>query len=198
VEQYLPRQVWAMIQLQLLTGARPGEVTTMRGCDLKTDGKTWEYRPQRHKTQHCGKSRVVFLGPKAQDVIREFLNTDMQAYLFSPRDVVDELNARRRAQRKSPMTPSQSKRTRKAKPKRQPGKRYTKDSYRHAIQRACDKADVPRWHPHQLRHNAATWIRRKTDVDTARTVLGHSTLDVTEIYAEKDFDTARSIMEKIG
>jgi integrase len=41
VEKYVSRQVWAMIQLQLLTGARPGEITAMRGCDLKTDGKTW-------------------------------------------------------------------------------------------------------------------------------------------------------------
>jgi integrase len=198
VEAYVPRQVWAMIQLQLLTGARPGEVTAMRGCDLKTDGKTWEYRPKRHKTQHRGKTRVVFLGPKAQAVIGEFLKTDIQAYLFSPRDVMSELNARRRASRKSPMTPSQLKRTRKSKPKRQPGERYTKDSYRVVIQRACDRAGVPPWHPHQLRHNAATWIRGETDVDTARTVLGHSTVDVTEIYAERDLETARQLAARIG
>jgi integrase len=198
IEEYVPRQIWAMIQLQLLSGARPGEVASMRGCDLTMTGTTWEYRPARHKTQHRGKTRVVFLGPKAQAIIREFLKTDMQAYLFSPRDVVDELNARRRANRKSPMTPSQSKRTRKANPKRKPGERYTKDSYRVVIQRACDRANVPRWSPHQLRHNSGTWIRREADIDTARTVLGHSTLDVTEIYAEKDFDAARRIMAKIG
>jgi integrase len=198
VEPHVSRQIWGMIQLQLLTGARPGEITAMRGCDLKTDETTWEYRPKRHKTQHRGKSRVVFLGPKAQAIVRAFLKTDTQAYLFSPRDVVDEFNARRRAERKSPMTPSQSKRSRKTKPKRQAGERYTKDSYRVAIQRGCDRAEIPRWTPHQLRHNSGTWIRREADIDTARTVLGHSTLDVTEIYAEKDYATARSIMARIG
>ena len=151
-----------------------------------------------HKTQHRGKTRVVFLGPRAQDVIGDFLKTDTQAYLFSPRDVVDELNARRRVNRESPMTPSQSKRSRKTKPKRQAGERYAKDSYRVAIQRGCDKAEIPRWTPHQLRHNAATWIRREADIDTARTVLGHSPLDVTEIYAERDLETARQLAAKIS
>ena len=198
IEPHTSRQVWAMIQLQRLTGMRPGEVTAMRCCDLKMDEKTWEYQPERHKTQHLGKGRVVFLGPKAQVIVGEFLKTDTQAYRFSPRDVVDEMNEKRRADRKSPLTPSQSKCRRKAVPQIQPGERYTKDSYRHAIQRACDRADVPRWHPHQLRHNAATRIRRETDIDTARTVLGHSTLDVTEIYAERDLETARRLAAKIG
>jgi integrase len=40
--------VRAMIQLQRLTGARPGEVCAMRGCDLDTTGPVWLYRPQSH------------------------------------------------------------------------------------------------------------------------------------------------------
>lgn len=47
----VPRQVQAMIQLQLLTGMRPGEVTIMRGCDLDMTGRIWVYTPVSHKTE---------------------------------------------------------------------------------------------------------------------------------------------------
>ena len=33
-----------MIQVQLLTGMRPGEVVLMRGCDLNIANDVWEYR----------------------------------------------------------------------------------------------------------------------------------------------------------
>lgn len=52
---YLSRQVASMVRLQLLTGARPGEVCRMRPCDitLQTNG-VWVYRAG--KTQN-GASR---------------------------------------------------------------------------------------------------------------------------------------------
>jgi integrase len=65
---------------------RPGEVRIMRGCDLNMAGEVWEYRPQTHKTEHHGRDRMVFIGPKGQGIIREYLMTDLQAYLFSPLD----------------------------------------------------------------------------------------------------------------
>ncbi len=43
-----------------------------------------------------------------------------------------------------------------------------------------------RWHPHQLRHNAATELRREFGVETARVILGHRSATVTEVYAELD------------
>ena len=39
VQQYVSKQVWAMIQLQQLTGMRPGEVAMMRRCDLAQVGQ---------------------------------------------------------------------------------------------------------------------------------------------------------------
>ena len=33
---------------------------------------------------------------------------------------------------------------------------------------------IPHWHPNQLRHNAATRLRREFGLDMARAVLGHS------------------------
>jgi len=55
VEAVLPivsRQVRAMIELQLLTGMRPGEVVQMRACNLSVGEDVWRYRPAAHKTQH--------------------------------------------------------------------------------------------------------------------------------------------------
>ena len=49
-----------MIQLQRLTGMRPGEVTIMRGCDLVTTNKAWTYRPGTHKTEHHGRERTIY------------------------------------------------------------------------------------------------------------------------------------------
>src|SRR3954454_3124492 len=52
IRPYVSRQVWAMIELQRLTGMRPGEVTMMRTCDLDMTGQRWVYTPRRHKTEH--------------------------------------------------------------------------------------------------------------------------------------------------
>ena len=70
--------------------------------------------------------------------------------------------------------------------------------YRWAIARACEKAEVPPWHPHQLCHNCATKVRCLYGLDGASAVLGHKIGIVTEIYAEQDFQKAINIMREIG
>ena len=65
VQPLVSRQVWAMIELQGLTGMRPGEVVLMRTSDLEMTGDVWTYTPHRHKTEHHGKKREVLLGPRA-------------------------------------------------------------------------------------------------------------------------------------
>ena len=210
---FVSAPVWGLIQVQGLTGMRPGEALIMRACDLNMSGKVWEYTPATHKTKHHGKRRTIFIGPKAQRVIRRFLKRDLRAYLFSPQDVREGVRGRTR----------------------QPGERYDRDAYRNAITRACERAfgmpaelrrpsrglsKLPAseraaerlrrlkaaaewrrehcWHPHQLRHSAATTIRREAGLDTARTVLGHASLQVAEVYAERDAAKAREIMAQIG
>ena len=74
----------AMIDLQLVTGMRSGEVCVMRGCNLDTTGNLWVYKPARHKTDHLGHDRIVYLGPRAQEILGPFLLPDLQAYIFSP------------------------------------------------------------------------------------------------------------------
>lgn len=209
-------QVGAMIRLQLLTGMRPGEVCTMRTCDIDTTKQPWVYKPEHHKTAHHNHERLVFIGPKGQEVIRPFLQTDRaEAYLFSPADADDERRRRLHARRKTPISYGNRPGTnRKRHPRRVPGDRYISVSYRRAIAYASaaafptppglNESDARKWrrehdwHPHQLRHNAATRLRKEFGIDAAQVVLGHKTLAVTQVYAEKNVEAAQRAMQAAG
>lgn len=54
------------------------------------------------------------------------------------------------------------------------------------------------WHPHRLRHNAATNLRREYGVELARIILGHATAFTTEIYAEADRLQAMEVIGRVG
>src|SRR5262245_13821863 len=99
--------------------------------------------------------------------------------------------------RKSKVQPSQRNR-RKQKPRRMPGDCYTTHSYGYAVRRAALAAGVESWMPNRLRHTAATEIRRQFGAEATRTVLGHSTLNIVEIYAERDINQAAAIMRQVG
>jgi integrase len=183
---FLTPPVKAMVQVQRLSGMRPCEVVIMRPCDIdRGNGKTWVYRPDSHKTEHHGITRVIFLGPQAQEVIRPFLDRDPGSYLFSPREAVEGYL------KKCGRRISHSR-------KRMPGVRYRVCSYDRAIAKACARAGVPHWAPNQLRHTKATEIRREAGLDAARAVLGHTSPAITEVYAEVDMDKAAEVMEKSG
>jgi integrase len=195
---FLPAVVAALVEVQLLTGCRVSEALTMRGCDLDVTGAVWAYRPAKHKNRNRGIDRVIYLGPRAQAVVRPFLKTDLAAYLFSPADAIAERDARRAAARKSKRTPSQLARRPKADPLWKPRARYDRNSYRQAIGRACAKAGVPEWNPLQLRHTAATSIRARYGVEAAKVILGHTRVETSQIYAERDLGRAEEIMREIG
>jgi len=197
VKPYVSRQVWAMIELQRLTGMRPGEVVIMRTSDLEMSGDVWAYTPQRHKTEHHGKTREVLIGPRGRVILQPWLKSDLDAYLFSPAEAMNEQRAERRLRRKTRVQPSQCNR-RKSRPKRTPGTHYTVASYRKAIQVACQKAGIPNWHPHQLRHTAATEIRKRFGIEATRIILGHEDLRTAQIYADEDRSRGVEIMRSIG
>src|SRR5262249_13059537 len=158
------------------------EVMGMRAIDLYMSRPVWAYRPASHKNKHRGLERVIFLGPQAQEVIKPFLTTDLEAYLFSPRAYVEAMRRRRAEQRKTKRTPSELRGRRRATPGRVPAACYNRRSYRVAIVRACRKAGVPAWSPLQLRHTAATAIRARYGVEAAKVILGHTKVETTQIY----------------
>jgi integrase len=136
-----------MVRLQLLSGMRPGEVCGMRATNIDMIGDMWIYRPEQHKTRHHGHVRAIPLGPRCREIVRRHLKVNVQDFLFSPRDAAAEFRAELRRTRKTKVQPSQQDRS-KAKPKRQPGDRYTTSSYANAIADACAKAFPPP--PHLL------------------------------------------------
>lgn len=170
---HVSRAVRAMIKLQFLTGMRPGEVVILRACDINQDKPIWEYRPSIYKTEHIDQERVIYLGPKAQAIIQKFLRPDPAAYLFSPKEA--------RHLRK-----------------RRVNDHYSVDTYLQAVQYGCAQAKMTVFTPLQLRHTAATRIRKRHGIEVARIILGHSTAFTTEIYAEADRGKAMKAMGKMG
>lgn len=76
----------AMVEMQLLTGMRPGEMVAMTPAQIDMQADPWVYSPARHKTQHHGKPREVFLNARAQQIIRERLTIDPHAPVFRNRN----------------------------------------------------------------------------------------------------------------
>lgn len=215
--EFCTNTVAAMVRLQHLTGARPGELCSMRVRDVDRAGETWLYKPRHFKTEHHANAprREIYIGPRGQQILAPFLmKLDPDAYVFSPIESEKERRQERHLARKTPLHIGNRPGTNcRRKPKRTPREHWDAGSYRHAIVRACDKADawakggvvvgnderiVPRWHPHQLRHTAATELRRKFGIEATQVVLGHSNLTTSEIYAAADSEAARKIMAAVG
>lgn len=196
---YLPAIVADMVRLQRLTGARPDEVCSIRPADIDRTGDVWRYRPVGHKLEHLQKTRTVLIGPRGQDVLRKYLLRPADVPCFSPIEVVDDMRARRTAERITPEGQGNGIGTnRRRKPAVTPGERYDTASYRQAIKRAAKKAGVPAWAPNRLRHALATEVRRVGGIDVAQALLGHSNRSTTEGYAEIDLAGAAAVVARIG
>jgi integrase len=232
IKPHVSPEVAAMIEIQLLTGMRPGEICIMRGCDLEiVSDDLWLYHPSTHKTLHHGHERTVYFGPKAIGVVQPFLLPDTRAFLFSPSNAE---TARR----------GESKGRGKRRPRHIPGDHYDTVAYAKAIYSGCARAFPPpadlarqrvqghgrkarstrweskhewqkrlgekswmklvawqqghRFHPHQLRHTAATELRKTHGLEAAQVLLGHKNVRITELYAEKNLSTAMQIVKAVG
>ena len=192
---HLPEVVADMVRLQRLTGARPGEICSIRPIDIDRSGTVWLYVPQEHKTEHHDKQRMIAIGPQGQAVLRPYLLRHEESYCFSPaeseerrRQKVWENSKSARAGRQRPVT----------KPNRNYADFYDVAAYRHAIQRVCKRLKIEKWSPNQLRHSAATEIRKKFGLEAAQVICGHQSADVTQIYAERDHNLAIRVAHEVG
>jgi integrase len=194
VEATLPHlspTVAAMVRVQRLTGARPGELCAMRPKDVSRapaervvvpgtgrsvsaqavgDRLVWLYCPGAHKNLRRGKPRVIAVGPEAQAVLGPLLERRASGeFVFRPADALSPARCEALGVRDY----------------------YTVRSFRTAIRRAVARANrlrqeaaakgaggpvvlLPPWHPHQLRHAAAEEIADVLDADAAGAALGHS------------------------
>ncbi|MEM9354705.1 MAG: hypothetical protein AAGB04_00700 [Pseudomonadota bacterium] len=139
----LPEIVADMVRFQRLTGARPGEVCSIRPCDLDRSEQIWIYSPDEHKTEHHEKDREVYIGPKAQEILLPYLVRADVSYCFSPAESVARARQRQRESRKTPLSCGNRAGTnRRPTPQRQAADRYQVASYRLAVRRGCQKAGI--------------------------------------------------------
>ncbi|TWT98588.1 tyrosine-type recombinase/integrase [Stieleria varia] len=212
----LPPVVAAMVDFQLLTGARPGEVVAIRPSLVDRSREVWEYRVEGDKMEgKFGKDqgdRVVMIGLRAQQTLQRYMDRPSDQFCFSPAEnakLVRDIRTRKQLglPPDAPLPEPKRQNRKKANPRRPPKDFYTTGSYGQAIQRVAERVfPFPdgltpeekeawkrrhHWRPNRLRHKAATSIRAQFDTDTARVLLGHKEASTTSIYAEQDLVRAR-------
>lgn len=200
----MPPTLRAMVLLQWHCGARGQNIISLRPCDLDRTQSPVVWKPPKHKTVHHGHELTIFLGPQAMKAIEPFLDCGPEEYCFSPRDSATWIADQREKNRKSKRTPGQKR----VGVNRRIGKRYSSRTYRQAIEYAIDRCNkerkeldleaIPKWGPHMLRHAKATELRKKYGLEEAQVTLGHKSLDITQVYAQKNLDLARKIAMESG
>ena len=202
---FLPPIVADMVRVQRLCAMRPQDVCNLRSVDIDRSSDVWLYRPFTHKTAYLGEVLVKYIGGTAQGILLPYLREKEscpEAFLFSPKDTMRDRAVALRKNRKTlnrrgTVQPSQQNR-KKPNPQKQPGDQYSTASYNRATATACQKAGVPHWHANQIRHLAATEIRKKHGLEISQVLCGHKHASTTEIYAEVDFEKAAKVAREIG
>lgn len=216
---WLNPTVAAMVRIQELAGFRPGELCGLRRRDVSTsvservplpetdrdlaafavDGVlVWIAVPQSHKNAWRGKPRAVAIAPKARAILAPFLvGKGPDEYLFSAREACDEWRLR-------------NGRIAKYGKGREPGECYSTESYGRAIAYAIERANrercrldppermIPPWRPNQLRHRAASEASEATDRSHAAAMLGHSGVDLVDVYVDQELRKAARAAIAIG
>jgi hypothetical protein len=150
----------------------------------------------------------------------------LDQFIFDPAKAMAEIRAARTAARTTPVScGNKVGSNRKNVPQTKPGERYEPKTYRTAVQyaikranaailarlhaempgagkkelaKAFEEAAVPKWHPHQIRHTAATIIRKRASLDAARAMLGQKSLGMADHYADIDKETCIEAARKLG
>lgn len=209
-----------MITLQQLTGMRPGEVCTLTvGMIDRSHPEVWVAILPEHKCAWRGKTREIFLGPQAQALLLPYLQRDVDVALFSAKESEQQRNAKRTEARVTPLNLGNrrgySTHVRRGTMRRRPPNEfYTSGTYARSVRYACMRAyPIPKgssdaesaawraawwWAPNRLRHSAATKVRKSFGLEAAQVMLGHSTADVTQVYAEANREMGITIAAKFG
>lgn len=222
--EYLHPVAAALVELLWWTGARPSEIFGLCPQDIDREGNVWIARLREHKTARKGKTRELDFGPKAQRILRRYLDRvpppAPDKPIFHPALAMAEHNHQRRKARKSKVWPSHRDRYERERARRQPiqhADRYTASALRTAIARAVKRANrdraaagedengkpklapLPEWTPYMLRHSALTRIRAALGLEAAKAVGGHSSVVMTEGYSQMaERELARQTAAELG
>jgi integrase len=197
---HLPPILQDLVRVHLLLGCRPGEIVKLTPSMIDRSGPVWAIRLKEHKTSWRGHARNIYVGPKAQAILEPYLQScDSDEVIFSPIKATQQRLDVKFSNRKTALScgnrPGSNK---KSSPKKCPGKAYDTQSYGKAIRYACQSAKIDAWSPNQLRHAKATELRTAEGIESASLILGHKSLDVTQVYAEKSERQAIGLAVKYG
>ena len=197
-----------MLRIIWYTGMRPNEVCSMRPCDIiRDDEDCWLYIPGRdfspvgkHKTMRFERMKVIPLAKESQQIlskrIKDFDSTD---YIFSPKETVNALLARKAKERRTPLSCGNRPGTnRKEHPMIKPRARYDHHTLRRACQRACKKAGVEPFVPYDLRRSMATRTRATLGKEATKVLLGHAKTSTTEIYLLEEVQEAVKVAKLLA
>jgi integrase len=188
-----------MVRLQSLIGCRPGELVKLKPAMVDTSNSVWVIRLDDHKNSWRGHDRRIYVGPKAQAILKPYLDRPKDAFCFSPAESTEQRLQARASNRITAMSCGNRRGSnRVSSPKKKPGQSYSTITYCKAIHYACRKAGIPLWSPNQLRHKVATELREREGVESASVILGHAHLPTTEIYAEASTKKALEVALKHG
>lgn len=208
--RHLSRTLRIMLDLQLVTGMRPNEVCNISPQFLshtkRRDVMIYRVPEEADKTDHVDErpQRRVYLGPRAMRLLRLAWPATPAEYFFSPSDAESERMRLRRMARKTKVWESHSNEARRRRrraiqiPPRQLGEKYSPDSYRRAIERACTRAGVETFTPYQLRHNRAGEIVARASLEIAQEMLGHADIKTTMRYVKVRQSRAIAAAAQIG
>jgi integrase len=82
VRQFVNEETRDMIDLAVLTGARPGELVSLTTDVLDRTADVWVAVLADHKMIHKGKPRVLVFGPRAQLILKKYIRGNGAAKLF--------------------------------------------------------------------------------------------------------------------
>ncbi len=165
---FMPAVARDVIQLLVHTGARLSEVLEAQNRDVVIDaGGGARLSPHQHKCAHRGRRREIPLTPEAFAIIERYRR---------PLCPMDPLFPPIGQGRRRSMSP---------------------DAVRGAVRRACVRAGVAAWTPHQVRHAVAAVVRDRQGLEAASALLGHASIEMTEHYAPLKFEQARRAVEAL-
>jgi integrase len=160
--QCVPQVIADMIRIQRLSGCRPEEICALTPGDIDRSVEAWAYNPESHKMEHHGRRRIIFFGPQAQALLAAYLSRDPEIHCFrsrrSPTGCFTTNSYRDAIHRACDQ----------AFPPPKPLAKGDKETVKQWHQRLSDAQFQQlkawqrkhRWNPNQLRHSAATEIRR--------------------------------------
>ena len=175
VKRHVRPLVKDLIDLQLLSGARSGELLALTTSMIDRSAAVWRSQLTDHKCQHKGKARTLLFGPKAQLILPKYLSADPDKRLFSMTRCAYCRAVTRGCEVAFGM-PDEL---------RNIDKKLSESEKQKLRRQAAEWRAEHCWSPHWMRHTFATRIREQHGIENVQSLLGHSDAEMSRHYSAK-------------